>query len=195
MKSYSFFEKYFLKKRSIFYYNLDEYSGNNHLNNIQSLSLVDQYGFANISISDRLKEYIEKRDGKDSWRLFLFVEDNKVLGYSFLHLPSKTEWNDSLPTYKDEARESSTYVEECARGRGIRGVILISQKRYCLEHGKKMWCVIEDINESSIKSTKKSGIILTRKNYLVKFLGRNIFSILKNPFKVFLLLGEKRAKR
>lgn len=195
MQTYSFIEKYLLKKRYIFYYDLYNKVGNNIIiNNIINLSLNQDIP-KDLQFSDRLISYIKKREGKESWRLFLYIEGNKVLGYSFLHVPLYTEWNDSLPTYRDEARESSTYVEASARGRGIRGYLLASQKQYCLEKNKKMWCVIESINSASIKSTKKSGVISIEKNYLIKLMGRNIFSILTKSFKLFLLLGDKRASR
>lgn len=195
MQSYSFIEKYILKKRYIFYYDLNNISKNNSLTNVIDLSLTQTSILSDFVISERLNAYIQKRKGMDTWRLFLYIENYQILGYSFLHTPLSTEWNDSLPTYNNEARESSTYVESVARGRGIRGILLASQKKYCSEQNKKMWCVIEAVNEASIKSTKKSGVKYIEKNYLLKFFGRNIFSILTNTLSFFLLWGEKRATR
>ncbi|WDZ51161.1 hypothetical protein LF296_18060 [Acinetobacter vivianii] len=195
MQYYSFIEKYILKKRYVFYYDLNETFEMTSLAKVVDFSLSEKSILANFVISSRLREYIQKREGQDVWRLFLYIENHQVLGYSFLHTPFSTEWNDSLPTYKHEARESSTYVEVSARGKGIRGILLASQKKYCLEQNRKMWCVIEAANEASIKSTKKSGVISIEKNYLLKLWGRNIVSILMHTLKIFFLWGEKRATR
>lgn len=187
--------KYIFKKRIIYFYTLQyQEDVSCKVLNI-NLSNVSNEFFTKINHSERLTSLLNKRMGNANWEIFIYLENNIVKGYSFLHFPENLEWHDSLPTRNDEARTVSSFVEPSFRGMGIRGELLKSQKNFCLIKKKKLWCVIEDINESSIKSTKKSGIILTRKNYLLKFLGRNIFSILKNPFKVFLLLGKKRAKR
>ncbi|MGL3045472.1 hypothetical protein ACSJMR_10395 [Acinetobacter pecorum] len=193
MSNYSFLEKYFFKKRYIFVYDLNNIGPISKSINIIDVRDVDKILKKNIKISPRLQMYISKRKNSSSWKLFLYLDNNEIQGYSFLHIPTSIEWNDSLPTNSNEARESSTFVEIEYRGLGIRGKILNAQKKFCKENNKKMWCVIEAVNISSIKSTNRSGVNFVGTNYLIKFLGKNIFSIVFNSFKVFLLVGKKRG--
>lgn len=195
MSNYSFLEKYFFKKRYIFVYDLNNIGPISKSINIIDVRDVDKILKKNIKISPRLQMYISKRKNSNSWKLFLYIDNNEIQGYSFLHTPTSIEWNDSLPTNINEARESSTFVEDKNRGLGIRGKILNAQKIFSKENNKKMWCVIERINYSSLISTKKSGVVDERKNYLVKFIGRNIFSIVLKPLNFFILYGAKRANR
>lgn len=195
MSNYSFLEKYFFKKRYIFVYDLNNIGPISKSINIIDVRDVDKILKKNIKISPRLQMYISKRKNSSSWKLFLYLDNNEIQGYSFLHIPTSIEWNDSLPTNSNEARESSTFVEIEYRGLGIRGKILNAQKKFCKENNKKMWCVIEGVNIASIISTQKSGIIFKQKNYLIKLLKRNIFSIVLKPFNFFILYGAKRASR
>lgn len=145
--------------------------------------------------SNRLKQYLAKRKEKSSWVLFIYEVDEEIAGYSFLHKPIEVEWLDSVPTKQGEARICSAFVESSFRGRGINGVILEAQKSYCLKNRLKIWCVIEKTNRASINSFSKHGGYVGRKNFLIKFMKRNVFSILLNPFELHLLIGSKRASR
>lgn len=186
---------YIFKKRIVCFYAL-EYSKDISPNVLNfNLSELNNDFFVKSNYSERFTSLINKRMNGTGWQIFIYLENNIIKGYSFLHLPENIEWHDSLPTRNDEARTVSSFVEPEFRGIGIRGELLKSQKNFCLEHKKKLWCVIEGTNTSSIRATQKSGIEKVRMNYLVKFVGRNIFSILTNTLSIFFLCGEKRATR
>lgn len=142
----------------------------------------------------RLAGHLYARKNDPAWVFFSAWDRGQLLGYSFLHIPQSEEWNDSLPTFPGEARICSNFVYPEFCGRGVRGDIYKKQCQYASERGLKLWSVIEQSNTSSIRAEKKTGKI-RRKNYLVKFIGRNVLSILTEPFKLYLLIGVRRAKR
>lgn len=184
-------ENYFLKKRYIFVYK--DYAENSDRVTLLSMNNPDIKHL--ISTSDlRFSKYLSMRQGNPNWVLFYYKENDEILGYSFLHTPAKIEWNDALPTMPYSARVSSNFVYPKHRGKGIRSVIAKCQMQYSQEHNLKLWSVIEASNNASIRAASKTGFI-NRHNYLCKIIGVNIFSIMTNPFKVYLLLGDKRARR
>lgn len=184
-------ENYFLKKRYIFAYK--DYAENSDRVTLLSMDNPDIKHL--ISTSDlRFSKYLSMRQGNPNWVLFYYKENDEIHGYGFLHIPVKEEWNDCLPTVKGQARVGSVYVYPKHRGKGIRGVIAKCQIQYSQEHNLKLWSVIEASNKASIRAASKTGFI-NRHNYLCKIIGVNIVSIMTNPFKVYLLLGDKRARR
>lgn len=142
--------------------------------------------------SPRLSRFLNLRHGLAAWQLFIYLDNDLIKGYSFLHIPNRTEWNDSLPTLPMQARTSSTFVEPEYRGHGIRSIILWEQYLFCQRRKRVMWSVIEKSNISSIRSTEKSGGVRARTNYLIKFAGRNVFSILNKPLTIYFLIGNRR---
>lgn len=187
----SIFEKYLFKVRNIIHY--DGHVGLPESIKIVEMSEMDK-DLATAFDDDKLKNYIIKRLGDPAWVLFLYEVQKKVVGYGFGHVPLKVEWNDSLPTYADSLRICSLFVCPEYRGQGIIGSINMAQIQYAKINKKKPWSVIESSNLPSMKAALKHGSAV-RKNYLLKFLGRNLVSILTNPFKIYILLGNRRATR
>ena len=188
----NFIEKYIFKKRYILTYELQSFSENERvsffsLDNMEIESVL-KYNDSNLA------RYLNMRAGDPSWYFFYYSEGDEILGYSFLHIPVKVEWNDSLPTLSGEARVSSNYVYPEHRGKKIRGLICEQQIDYSFKKGLKMWSVIERFNNSSIRAESKY-CYRKENNYLLKVFSRNIISIISNPFQIHLLLGRKREKR
>jgi GNAT superfamily N-acetyltransferase len=186
-------EKYLFKERHVFSYTLAKASDDGGVLVSTPRQYLDRIG--EVKAIGRLPRLCEARQHSDSWVLFVCEENNEVLGYSFLHIPSRTEWNDSLPTHPGEARASSSFVDPAKRGLGIRGRLMQAQRDYCLHNDKHMWAVIEKRNQSSNRSTSKNGGQLKTKNFLLKCLGHNVASIVLEPARVYLLLGSRRARR
>lgn len=186
------FERYFLKLRYVVHYRLTDPKPPNQVIAI-SLEDIDEPLPYDIDVG-KLPELIRRRSGNPAWRLYIYVIDGAILGYSFLHVPSRIEWNDSLPTMPKEARTTSTYVSPASRGKGVRGLILEGQSSDAIQEGLTLWSVIEKSNRSSLRAATKSGAYVVRCNILVKFLGRNVLSILTNPFQCHFLLGFLRAQ-
>ena len=189
---FNYIERYLFKVRYIYEYR-NVKSGNS--GQVQSYSLENVPGkLLNIAISERLRRFIEKRSDCQSWRLFVFEEQSRIVGYSFIHAPVCVEWNDSLPTHPLTARLSSDYVEQEFRGKGIRGKILSDQFEYCRQEGLYLWSAIERTNASAIRATEKAGGVRVSTNYLVKVIGRNVLSICTKPFEVYVLVGKRRSR-
>lgn len=190
---YKVIEKYAFKKRYILRY--DSLEGPS--SNIEVVEMSDpriEDVFKLCKPSEKLHEHISRRKGNDAWVAFFFLRDGCILGYSFLHVPTEIEWNDSLPTLAYEARVSNQFVYPEYRGRGVVNAILRAQSQFAKQESRMLWAVIEKSNFSSMKAGLRAGRIV-RKNYLVKLVGRNVISILTNPFRVYLLTGWRRARR
>lgn len=184
-------ENYFFKKRYILYY-IDRIVP---FSNVVCVSMAECDTDSLLKLADsRLSKYLLMRKGDNAWILFYYKLDNKIYGYSFLHVPTKEEWNDSIPTMLNEARTSSSYVYPEYRGKGIRGEIANCQIKYANNNGLILWSVIEASNKASLKASLKIGSI-RKNNYLFKIVGRNIISITTKPFRASILLRKKRAKR
>ena len=143
---------------------------------------------------NRLKQYLESREGDSSWVLFEVTEEGERYGYSFLHTPVRNEWNDSLCTRPGEARIGSMFVYPPYRGQGVRGELFAAMSKYAMNNNLRLWSVIEKSNVSSIKAATKTGEIAGI-NFLIKVLGFNLVSITTRPLRVFLLFGHRRERR
>jgi GNAT superfamily N-acetyltransferase len=183
-------ENYFLKKRYLMSYSRDP--GVTDTVVCIPMPCLDVDSFLPRA-DERLKRYLKMRRDDPAWMFFYYQEGKDLAGYSFLHSPCNEEWNDSLPTYPGEGRISSNYVYPEHRGKGVRGEIYKRQFQYANNRKLKLWCVIEKSNASSIRAESKHGSA-SHTNYLVKFMGRNLASILTNPFRVYLLFGIKRSR-
>lgn len=187
------FERYVFKCRGIYAYALQDHPQDERVLSFPIREAPDS--FRKLPQTERLQRYLESRKSSSAWHLFIHSESGRILGYSFLHIPDKVEWNDVLPTLPGEARISSTFVEPEFRGKRIRGIILAQQSSYCLQHGLKLWSVIEDSNLPSIKSALRAGGRLIRGNYLVKIVKENVLSILTNPFQIYPIYKHRRVRR
>lgn len=192
MLAFGLLERYFFKVRNVIEYN------RGHESNDPSVEVIEMRGLPaglSSSVDDLvLRRYVDNRIGSCSWTLFLYWERDVLAGYSFLHTPSHEEWNDSLPTFPKEARISSQFVYPEFRGKGIIGRLFLAQKIHAEQTSKTLWSVIENSNYASMKAASKVGFV-KRKNYLIKFFGRNIISVLTSPLEVYVLYGCRRARR
>lgn len=187
----AFFEHFIFKKRSIFEYR-KSVSGNDSVS-CQSMVSLDVDALL-PKVDERLAHYLRIRRGMSQWIFFSIWDDECLNGYSFLHVPDFEEWNDSLPTRPGEARVSSNFVYPEYRGRGVRAELFAKQYEYAQSNGLKLWAVVEDRNLPSLQAEKKIGFV-SRKNYLIKVLGRNAFSVLTNPLEIYPLLGARRGRQ
>lgn len=187
-----FIERFIFKKRNIIYYHPSA-SQSSVMVSMTSMSDLDSQALS-LEVDSRLESYLRRRKGSSSWILFVMRKESRIQGYSFLHVPAADEWNDSLPTLKGEARISSIFVFPEFRGFGVQGELFKAQAIYAKDRGLKLWAVIEDSNNSSMRSALKVGYV-ARANYLIKFLGRNIISVVTNPTQLYLLYNFRRAVR
>lgn len=184
-------EKYFFKVRNLIKY--FPQPDDTHDVGVVRLDGIEEAFIAGIT-DKKLHDYLRRREKDPSWVLFFCKQDNCLMGYAFLHIPTEIEWNDSLPTLAYEARVSNQFVYPEYRGRGVVNTILCAQAQYAEKENRVLWAVIEKSNLSSMRAGLRAGRVV-RKNYLVKLVGRNVISMLTNPLKIYFLTGWRRAKR
>lgn len=190
MNFHSLLEDYVLKKRNIMRYHAPSERPAHVL-----VMPMRAFDISSLKTSDeKLLSHLKKRQGDSAWVFFFCNDGLNTLGYGFLHAPRQEEWNDSLPTLPGEARISSTFVYPDFRGRGVRAEIFKAQYFYAQENNLTLWSVIEERNVSSMRAASKTGYV-GRENYLLKFFGRNVLSVLTNPFQVFLMYPSRRVRR
>ncbi len=193
-----FFQNYLFKQRYIFAYALRSYEHNNKIsiikmtdaNALDIIRKLEEVHNSNQPLSSTIKE----RVNNPAWVCFYYHDNNIIMGYSFLHIPHIIEWNDSLPTLPNEARLGSNFVHPNYRGQRIRGEICKQQINYAYKHKLKLWSVIEKTNIASIRAESRFKTTKTN-NYLIKFFGRNIITILSEPLRIYVLKGNRRARR
>lgn len=191
-----FVERWLAKGRYVFEYRNSKLGSPSHvvLQVRASCELFEQ--IPTHAFSERLVGLIAKRAGSEhEFPLFVAVEDNEILGYSFLFIPVTRAWHDSLPSNPGEARETSTWVEPAHRGQGVRQSLLAAQVDYCQERGVRLLAVIEAANVASARSSVRSGANVSQRNVLIKVLGRNVLSLTTNPLRAHLLVGARRTHR
>jgi GNAT superfamily N-acetyltransferase len=185
-------EHYLFKRRYVFRYDLTLFEEDE---NVSFFSMTDNKVIDILRNSDvHLSTLLKQRLSNPAWVFFYYHKKNEIYGYSFLHIPKKEEWNDSLPTMPGEARLGSNYVYPQYRGRKIRGSICRQQINYAKKNNLDLWCVIERSNTASLRAESKYCSIKTN-NFLIKFYARNVISIITNQLRIYLLLGERRARR
>lgn len=184
-------ERYVFKKRNLMSYALNKSSGSM----VRAIEMLNfKSDLIQYPVDERLAEFFRMRKNNSAWIYFEYCDGEKLSGYSFLHAPNAEEWNDSLPTYPGEARISSTFVYPEYRGKGVRGKLFAAQASYAAARGLKLWAVIEQSNAASMRAAQKTGKVF-RRNYLIKFIARNVVTILTNPIQFYFLMGSRRARR
>lgn len=179
-------ERYIFKRRIILGYDAPGPQGDFEVARFEPHDDIRALEFS--LVEDRFADFLSRRrvsDGHHKWVLFAALSRGRVVGFSSLHIGSRSAWLDSLPTKVGSARESGTFVSEVFRGAGVRAALLNAQLRYCLERSLKMWAVIERTNGSSFRSSVHFGGAVICSNYLVKMLGYNVLSVLVAPLRVY----------
>lgn len=143
------------------------------------------------SAQQPLQRHLKNRLGKTAWQFFYVMAGNDIAGYSFLHMPEQEEWLDSLPTFAGEARVCSNFVSPQYRNNGIRKKITQAQLAFSAKSGLRTWCVIERVNDISLRAELRFGKKL-RSNYLIKAIGFNVASILTGPCQLYILTKRRR---
>lgn len=96
-------------------------------------------------------------------------------------------WHDNYPLKNKEGLIYSSFVDPHHRGRSFYVLLLNFIDSYFHEGKicsiKKLVAIVEENNVASKKSHEKSGYMVFEKNYLIKFFGKNIFSIYSKPLR------------
>ena len=187
-------KKYIVKKRYVFYVDTKQFSDD--ITEAEQADLqIRFFDFDTESreeLSDilkvvvpefRLKRYLSRYDQPDIWKaIFTFCNGKPVACMWVMIVPYDNFRFDSFLHQSGEIMWGSSYVKPSHRGRRIHN----KMKCFFLKNSKdefdnnKILSVVEKRNKKSIKSNKRLGVKMYGENYLVKFMGKNIFSIFKD---------------
>ena len=123
---------------------------------------------------------------------YFYIIDGQAAGMIWANHPSSEMWFDSMPTMPGSARAVGTFVHPNYRGRGVAVAL-----RQFLVHDmnnrgiSNVWGVAEFSNKRSQAYNQKAGIERIEVNWLVKFYGRNVLSIVGR--RVFVLWPSRRG--
>jgi len=177
--------KYKFFKKRIFFSNINTYHHDQNCAPIGYYCLKfkqnDLYKYVNI------KEYVPKllklnQLEKDSlYTIACFKEiNNDLVGIGFILIPKKNKvWYDNVPVHPGEARLIGDFVLPEHRGKGI-GSCINSERITWIKRDLKakiISVIVESHRISAIKAQQKF-LNSTGTNYLLKIMGRNIFSII-----------------
>lgn len=157
-----------------------------------------------LEFSEKAKVVLENKNiirviKKDNYNSLNYIfeifeeEDGDVMCFTNLAVNNKTRhlWHDNYPIKTKEGLIYGSFVYERFRGKGLYVKIL----NYVTEHMRdkdvdRLVAVVESRNFASARSHKKSGYKLCKKNYLVKFFGKNVLTIFNKPFRCY-FAGKK----
>jgi len=130
------------------------------------------------------KEVLRRLDS-ENFILFLLTDEKKnVIAGSYWAFISKENesWYDSICIGNQQVILCNAYVSEEYRGRGLYSFLVRKSHQYVFENTelKKAFTIVEKSNIASNKVNKKYYGYVNSKNYLIKFMSINLFSIIQN---------------
>lgn len=206
------FENYVFKKRYVFYTNKEQ---------LDSLDFIEQKERINISFFNfehnskedleklmnsimskkRAKKYIDRYDQKEDWMLFIAYVKNKPAGCLWLlNIKEDGMKIDSFIHDSNQILLGGVYVNSNYRGNKLH--ILMKEKAlfyaFNTYKNKIVVSIIEKSNTPSIKNNIKLKTPILGTNYLIKFIGKNIFSVFideNNKIKIWYLKNYKQTHK
>ncbi len=147
---------------------------------------TDTKNTISLNCIDFLQKYISKQKLQSRLSLsrcavFLAVEkeNNQPVGYCWaIKAEEKPIWHDKFYLDPENGLLFNAYVREEYRGRGIYKMLQFAVHDYLFNiNCRQVYTIVEGSNTPSLKASQKFGLACVGKNYLIKFLKYNIFSI------------------
>jgi len=186
----SFINRFFIKKRDIYSMDISNMKKTENIilenNENYSVKLINNevyqkhFEFLSLRIS---KEKIQERMNNDNFLgvLILRKNDGEPIGYLWALVVDNKKgiWHDSFYLVNGEAILVNTFVNPNFRRQGFSHIlkVILYKKIFNKDSTLKVYNIVENVNTASMKSNEKLGVSFYSKNYLVKFIGRNVFSI------------------
>jgi RimJ/RimL family protein N-acetyltransferase len=127
------------------------------------------------------KEKLQSRLSLSRCAVFLAVEkeNNQPVGYCWaIKAEEKPIWHDKFYLDPGNGLLFNAYVREEYRGRGIYKMLQFAVHDYLFNiNCRQVYTIVEGSNTPSLKASQRFGLACVGKNYLIKFLKYNIFSI------------------
>ena len=149
------------------------------LNDPTEFNEIDTSVLSKEGLLDKFK----KRLNNPALTLFLATdkETHNIVGYFWIaEAVGAPFWYDKIYAESDTAIGINAFTFPEYRGKGIFPFLESNAIRYVCHHkGRKcFYGIVEASNESSLRSHKKIGFSIAGINYLTKFMGYNIISII-----------------
>ncbi|AOV08786.1 GNAT family N-acetyltransferase [Sporosarcina ureilytica] len=191
-----YFNNYILKKRYI--YSLSETEEVNV--RLKKTQCVILKGASLLEHKELFKEsantnkVFERSKNHDIFCLTCFDENKALVGYFWGIVPKEKVWHDSIPIEVGQAFLFNGYVNPEFRGKSIFPFLIDKMSRYIKNEYQvdEIIDVVEVQNVASVRAHNKVNAKIYSNNFLIKFIGRNIFSIYRR--KIILLLRNKRNR-
>ncbi|NLM20180.1 MAG: GNAT family N-acetyltransferase [Peptococcaceae bacterium] len=199
-------EKYLFKTRNVY---ITDINNKNELKPVEKKPgiTVDFYDLKNEELRKTLFQIYEKQEvvenysqrTEEYWKLIIAYYKEKPIAAFWILEPREKVFYDSIEIDRNQLLFCSVYVNPEYRGQGIYNQMHNKAFEYwetnCKE--REVITVVEKNNLASNKSNQKYGLKIMGKNYLIKFLGKNLVSVYKTKekTKIWILINEKKVLR
>lgn len=189
----SWIENKWLKRRFIYEYrSANACVFSKMQSNVRRVVNIEDLGSCKLPMADCYRWDRRLREGNTLWA----VEKGKqILAYAWMNSPTDREvWHDSLPTEVGEIRIFDVWTDPLHRGQGLAGTLYAAILNEATQKPlRRIWAVVESSNYSSIRLHEKSGFVVSSTNWLIKFWGCNVFSVIPGRGLCF-LIGVRRNR-
>ena len=119
----------------------------------------------------------------------------KPIGYYWaLTANQNSYWHDSFRIPINSALVFNAFVTDDTRRKGVYAHLIDFTHRYLFNERKcaAVFTIVEKRNTASLNANQKANLVIYKTNHLIKFLGKNVFSIYTNDEKeTFCVLFKK----
>jgi GNAT superfamily N-acetyltransferase len=188
VRKMNYIEKYFFKVRNVYITNMSNKDRLKPVERKPSI-YVDFFDLKRDDLIDTLfniyenREIAKKYSARDNkiWKLIIAYYNKEPIGAFWILEPAQSVFYDSIEINKNQLLFCSVYVKPIYRGKGIYNQMHNKAFEYweknCQE--KEVITIVEKSNVASNRSNQKYGLEILGRNYLIKFMGKNIVSIYK----------------
>lgn len=187
-------EDLFFKRRTIFGVNSSEYQLRDPNHNSHEISRYTGVTNAN-ELDDAARQFLHhyinegtvtRRFQLKNCSLHLARETSSYEPSGFywsVHAKKSDVWHDSFRVPPGSGLVFNAFVEPSHRRQGVYRLLQSSSHDHLLgEVGcNRVFTIVEDRNEASMRANRKFGLTKKGKNYLIKFLSVNIISVIETP--------------
>lgn len=145
------------------------------------------------------KEKLQSRLSLPRCAVFLAMkkESKQPVGYCWAIKAEKNSiWHDKFCLAPGAGLLFNAYVKDEYRGRGIYKMLQFAVHDYLFNiNCRQVYTIVESSNTPSLKASQRFGLVCVGKNYLVKFLKYNIFSIYqwKKGLKIYYVFKNSKG--
>lgn len=176
---FSDYKFYVIRKLSELYSGHSEYLEKESLPNLDYVTIIERINSGNFVffyLYDELKNCI-------------------VASYWALTPRTKSLWHDSFLIHPHKALLCNAFVNPNYRRLGLYSFLIGATHTYLLNYYKcdSVYTIVEKSNDASLDANKKFGLPIVYRQFLIKFFGVNIFSIIKNDLykKIQIVINRK----